>query len=128
MPLPWKKAKKYNRITQLVAEHLNSPKHGGSLVVETGFPTSLVDLFVKNRDRLKKSMKRSDSTRKPLIRFLYPLVPQAFCGSHQAPSTRILHQVDFVMKLLLRMRMNRVVWWVMMDVKRMVKLWVRKGF
>ncbi|PSS29016.1 DNA-directed RNA polymerase subunit beta like [Actinidia chinensis var. chinensis] len=58
MPLPWKKAKKCNRITQLVADHLNSPKHGGPLVVETGFPISLVDLFVKNRDILKKSTKK----------------------------------------------------------------------
>jgi hypothetical protein len=33
---------------------LQSTKRGNSLVVETGFPTSLVDLFVKNRERLKK--------------------------------------------------------------------------
>ncbi|KAK9267948.1 hypothetical protein L1049_010385 [Liquidambar formosana] len=52
MPLPWKKAR-VTRISRLVAD-LHSPKHGGSLVVETGFPTSLIDLFVKNRDRLKK--------------------------------------------------------------------------
>lgn len=52
MPLlPWKKAK-VTRISQLVAD-LQSPKHGGSLVVQTGFPNSLIDLFVKNRDRLK---------------------------------------------------------------------------
>lgn len=56
MPLPWKKAK-VAKISKLVAD-LHAPKHGGSLVVETGFPTSLVDLFVKNRDRLKKSSKR----------------------------------------------------------------------
>ncbi|XP_062096771.1 uncharacterized protein LOC133802474 [Humulus lupulus] len=52
MPLPWKKAK-VTRISRIVAD-LQSPKRGGSLVVETGFPTSLIDLFVKNRDRLKK--------------------------------------------------------------------------
>ncbi|VVB07886.1 unnamed protein product [Arabis nemorensis] len=38
-----------------MSEFQKSPKRGGSLVVETGFPTSLIDLFVKNRDRLKKS-------------------------------------------------------------------------
>ncbi|KAM6551830.1 hypothetical protein CsatB_001638 [Cannabis sativa] len=52
MPLPWKKSK-VTRISRIVAD-LQSPKRGGSLVVETGFPTSLIDLFVKNRDRLKK--------------------------------------------------------------------------
>ncbi|KAM7500479.1 hypothetical protein LguiA_024893 [Lonicera macranthoides] len=54
MPLPWKKT----RISRLVADHLQTQKRGGSLVVETGFPTSLVDLFVKNRDRLKKPSKK----------------------------------------------------------------------
>ncbi|KAF7151191.1 hypothetical protein RHSIM_Rhsim02G0163100 [Rhododendron simsii] len=58
MPL-WKKAAKCNRISKLVSDHIHSPhKRGGSLVVETGFPTSLVDLFVKNRDRLKKPSKK----------------------------------------------------------------------
>ncbi|GMN64435.1 hypothetical protein TIFTF001_033516 [Ficus carica] len=52
MPLPWKKTR-VTRISRIVAD-LQSPKRGGSLVVETGFPTSLIDLFVKNRDRLKK--------------------------------------------------------------------------
>uniref|UniRef100_A0A803QE40 Uncharacterized protein n=1 Tax=Cannabis sativa TaxID=3483 RepID=A0A803QE40_CANSA len=46
MPLPWKKSK-VTRISRIVAD-LQSPKRGGSLVVETGFPTSLIDLFVKN--------------------------------------------------------------------------------
>ncbi|KAA8519322.1 hypothetical protein F0562_013578 [Nyssa sinensis] len=57
MPLPWKKAK-FTRVSQFVADHLHSQKRGGSLVVQTGFPTSLIDLFVKNRDRLKKAPKR----------------------------------------------------------------------
>ncbi|KAK7332594.1 hypothetical protein VNO80_29347 [Phaseolus coccineus] len=52
MPFPWKK-NRVPRISQIVAD-LQSPKHGGSLVVETGFPTSLIDLFVKNRSRFKK--------------------------------------------------------------------------
>ncbi|KAL5569183.1 hypothetical protein UlMin_025758 [Ulmus minor] len=51
MPFPWKKTK-VTRISQIVAD-LQSPNHGRSLVVETGFPTSLIDLFVKNCDRLK---------------------------------------------------------------------------
>ncbi|PQM37221.1 uncharacterized protein Pyn_18362 [Prunus yedoensis var. nudiflora] len=57
MPLPWKKMR-VNRISQFVAD-LQSPKRGGSLVVQTGFPTSLVDLFVKNRDHLKKPSKKN---------------------------------------------------------------------
>uniref|UniRef100_A0A5B7BL24 Ethylene-responsive nuclear family protein n=1 Tax=Davidia involucrata TaxID=16924 RepID=A0A5B7BL24_DAVIN len=57
MPVPWKKAK-FTRVSQLVADHLHPPKRGGSLVVETGFPTSLIDLFVKNRERLKKPSKK----------------------------------------------------------------------
>uniref|UniRef100_A0A1J3FCT9 Ethylene-responsive nuclear family protein n=1 Tax=Noccaea caerulescens TaxID=107243 RepID=A0A1J3FCT9_NOCCA len=61
MPLPWKKSKP-GRISRFVSDLQQSPKHGGSLVVETGFPTSLIDLFVKNRDRLKKnSSKRSNN-------------------------------------------------------------------
>ncbi|XWS16665.1 hypothetical protein CRYUN_Cryun34aG0110500 [Craigia yunnanensis] len=60
MPFPWKKAK-VTRISRLVADLHQSPQHGGSLVVQTGFPTSLIDLFVKNRDRLRKSPKRKSS-------------------------------------------------------------------
>ncbi|XP_011039270.1 PREDICTED: uncharacterized protein LOC105135889 [Populus euphratica] len=52
MPLPWKKSR-VSRFSRLVAD-LQSPKRGNSLVVETGFPTSLIDLFHKNRERLKK--------------------------------------------------------------------------
>ncbi|XP_008225647.1 PREDICTED: uncharacterized protein LOC103325271 [Prunus mume] len=62
MPLPWKKMR-VNRISQFVAD-LQSPKRGGSLVVQTGFPTSLVDLFVKNRDHLKKPSKKNKNRKK----------------------------------------------------------------
>ncbi|KAE8647766.1 hypothetical protein Csa_003115 [Cucumis sativus] len=58
MPLPWKKTKP-NRISRIVAD-LQPPSRAASLVVETGFPTSVVDLFVKNRDRIKRH-----SLRKP---------------------------------------------------------------
>ncbi|XVF75036.1 hypothetical protein PTKIN_Ptkin13bG0156800 [Pterospermum kingtungense] len=61
MPFPWKKAKG-TRFSRLVADLHQSPKRGGSLVVETGFPTSLVDLFVKNRDRLRKPTKRKPTS------------------------------------------------------------------
>ncbi|XWS11520.1 hypothetical protein CRYUN_Cryun37aG0005300 [Craigia yunnanensis] len=60
MPFPWKKAR-VTRFSRLVADLHQSPKRGGSLVVETGFPTSLIDLFVKNRDRLRKPSKRKPS-------------------------------------------------------------------
>ncbi|KAL9275080.1 hypothetical protein AKJ16_DCAP25972 [Drosera capensis] len=62
MPLLWSKSSssssKGNRISRFVADLRTPPKRGGSLVVETGFPTSLVDLFVKNRDRIKKQKKK----------------------------------------------------------------------
>ncbi|KFK28683.1 hypothetical protein AALP_AA7G032900 [Arabis alpina] len=61
MPLPWKKSKS-GRISRFVSDFQQSPKHGGSLVVETGFPTSLIDLFVKNRDRLKKQSSKRNKT------------------------------------------------------------------
>ncbi|KAL1205333.1 hypothetical protein V5N11_011613 [Cardamine amara subsp. amara] len=63
MPLPWKKSRS-GRISRFVSDLQQSPKHGGSLVVETGFPTSLIDLFVKNRDRLKKSSSKRSSNNK----------------------------------------------------------------
>lgn len=54
MPLLWKRVKG-TKISQLFSDHLESQRRQrGHLVVETGFSTSLVDLFVKNRDRLKK--------------------------------------------------------------------------
>ncbi|KAJ0239379.1 Ethylene-regulated transcript 2 [Hirschfeldia incana] len=62
MPLPWKKSKS-GRISKFVTDLQQSPKHGGSLVVETGFPTSLIHLFFKNRDRLKKSSSKRNSNR-----------------------------------------------------------------
>ncbi|CAN6825956.1 unnamed protein product [Brassica oleracea] len=81
MHLPWKKSKS-GRISRLVSDLQQSPKHGGSLFVETGFPTSLIDLFVKNRHRLKKSSSKRNSkaqtqtahTTRP--RVLSPPLPQ----------------------------------------------------
>ncbi|CAF2236620.1 unnamed protein product [Brassica rapa] len=81
MPLPWKKSKS-GRISRLVSDLQQSPKHGGSLFVETGFPTSLIHLLVKNRDRLKKSSSKRNNkaqtqtahTTRP--RVLSPPLPQ----------------------------------------------------
>ncbi|XP_076918178.1 uncharacterized protein LOC143578496 [Bidens hawaiensis] len=61
MPFSWKKKTKRNRFSQLVADHLQSPKRGGSLVVETGFPTSIIDLYVRNRGRFRKSSVKKQS-------------------------------------------------------------------
>lgn len=67
MPLPWKKTKgSGSRISRWVADLQSPPRRGGSLVVETGFPTSLVDLFVKNRDRLKKQSKKKSQSQPTL--------------------------------------------------------------
>ncbi|XP_022716471.1 uncharacterized protein LOC111275378 [Durio zibethinus] len=81
MPFPWKKAK-VTRISRLVADLHQSPKRGGSLVVETGFPTSLIDLFVKNRDRLRKSPKRKSS---PQIQTPPSHVPSTSLQSSPSP-------------------------------------------
>ncbi|CAH8355209.1 unnamed protein product [Eruca vesicaria subsp. sativa] len=77
MPLPWKKSKS-GRISKFVSDLQQSPKHGGSLVVETGFPTSLIDLFVKNRDRLKKSSSKRNNKAPTQTRprVLSPHLPQ----------------------------------------------------
>lgn len=64
MRLPWKKSKGCS-YSCLVAGLRHTPIHGESLVVETGFPTSLVDLFVKNKDRLKKLSKRKSARPPP---------------------------------------------------------------
>ncbi|CAH9076338.1 unnamed protein product [Cuscuta epithymum] len=55
MGLSWKKAKRTAIICQMLKDHFNHQKAAASpLVVETGFPTSLVDLIVNHRDRFKK--------------------------------------------------------------------------
>lgn len=55
MGFPWKKGKSTTRISQMVKDQFHNRKNATSpLVVETGFPTSLVDLIVNHRDRFKK--------------------------------------------------------------------------
>ncbi|WMV15504.1 hypothetical protein MTR67_008889 [Solanum verrucosum] len=54
MSFPWKKLKKTS-ISQLVKGHIHSQS---PFMVETGFPSSLVDLFVKNRRKFMKSSKK----------------------------------------------------------------------
>ncbi|XP_073129281.1 uncharacterized protein [Henckelia pumila] len=64
MPFPWKKVKSA-RISRLLNDHLlksQKRRDGSSLVVETGFPTSLIDLFIKNREKLQKSSKKKRGT------------------------------------------------------------------
>ncbi|XP_052201902.1 uncharacterized protein LOC127807819 isoform X1 [Diospyros lotus] len=84
MHLPWKHSKS-KRISNLVADHLHPPKRGGSLPVETGFPTSLVDLFHKNRDRLKKRSKKKrleKETPDPI-----PIPPRRSSSSSLSPTS-----------------------------------------
>ncbi|OMO73809.1 ethylene-responsive/regulated nuclear protein [Corchorus olitorius] len=90
MPFPWKKAK-VNRISRLVADLHQSPKRGGSLVVETGFPTSLIDLFVKNRDRLRKQTSKRKSGISPPSQSQIHSLPQSVPSVQQkaAPSPEI---------------------------------------
>lgn len=58
MPLSWKKAKGKSFSTLLTND-----KRGAALVVETGFPTSLADLFIKNRICFNKN-NNNDSNNK----------------------------------------------------------------
>ncbi|WOK91698.1 hypothetical protein Cni_G00389 [Canna indica] len=63
MPNPWKKLRaagggsEGGGVSRLLAG-LRPPEKGGSLVVQTGFPTSLADIVVKNRCRLKKNSRK----------------------------------------------------------------------
>ncbi|KAG9439539.1 hypothetical protein H6P81_019704 [Aristolochia fimbriata] len=60
MPFPWKKAKRLGQIPQLISD-LKTKRNRSSLNLQTGFPTSLADFVVKNRDRLKKSRKQTEN-------------------------------------------------------------------
>ncbi|XP_058106280.1 uncharacterized protein LOC131249482 [Magnolia sinica] len=62
-PILWKKAK-IGRISSLLSD-LRSRRRESSLVVQTGFPTSLADLIVKNRSRLKKPSTKNVSADPP---------------------------------------------------------------
>ncbi|CAO2833575.1 unnamed protein product [Amaranthus hypochondriacus] len=84
MPSFWKKQKKGNRISRFVADLQTPSKHGGSLVVETGFPTSLIDLFHKNRDKLKKP-KSKKSKSKTLI-----TISEDEIDDHRPPSISLV--------------------------------------
>ncbi|RWW70922.1 hypothetical protein BHE74_00021370 [Ensete ventricosum] len=60
MPNPWKKPRPGGGRGGGVSRFLAGirPHRGVSLVVQTGFPTSLADLFVKNRGRLRKPSRK----------------------------------------------------------------------
>ena len=94
MPFLGKKVKS-GRISQLVNDHLhNSQKRrdGSSLVVETGFPTSLIDLFIKNREKLKSPSKKkrrnppiSDSDDQLIEKSSTPFPPPPSIGKSLTP-------------------------------------------
>ncbi|MCD7465574.1 hypothetical protein HAX54_001575 [Datura stramonium] len=75
MSFPWKKLKKTS-ISQLVKDHVRSQ---APFMVETGFPTCLVDLFVKNHQRFMKSSKKKRPppvvAEPPLSSLSSPLTP-----------------------------------------------------
>uniref|UniRef100_A0A803LLK2 Uncharacterized protein n=1 Tax=Chenopodium quinoa TaxID=63459 RepID=A0A803LLK2_CHEQI len=85
MPSLWKK-QKGNRISRLVADLQTGPKRGGSLVVETGFPTSLIDQFVKNRDKLKKPKSKHHKSKKKML--MNNTVFQIFPRNNECPACR----------------------------------------
>lgn len=61
MPFPWKTVTSAT-ISRLLNDHLHKSHNGSSLVVETGFPTSLIDLLIKNREKMQKSSKKRRAT------------------------------------------------------------------
>lgn len=65
MPFLWKKSD-IAQLTGLVSD-IRSRRRRSSLLVQTGFPTSLADLVVKNRTRLKKSSSSSSPPKKKKI-------------------------------------------------------------
>lgn len=96
MPSLWKKGKK-TKISNLVSNHLGSQRlRGGSLVVETGFPASLVDLFVKNSKRLKKSSKmRKTNSDSLIVESPFPLASTSpVLRSSPLPSTLLNNMVE----------------------------------
>ncbi|XP_010906238.1 uncharacterized protein [Elaeis guineensis] len=80
MPNPWKKARAAG-LSRLVSG-IGRPERGASLVVQTGFPTSLADLVVKNRDRLKKPSRKK--TTSP-----FPRAPATVAGDDPGPLTAV---------------------------------------
>lgn len=56
MPFSWKNKTRRNRFSQLVTNHLQST------LVETGFPMSLIDLYVRNRGRFRKPFAKKQSS------------------------------------------------------------------
>ncbi|XP_020588840.1 uncharacterized protein LOC110030459 [Phalaenopsis equestris] len=71
---PWKKA----MAADVFFSGLRS-RSSSSLVVQTGFPTSLVDLIVKNHDRLKKSSR--DTKKKSSLSLEVPRLQVPECPS-----------------------------------------------
>ncbi|KAL5731505.1 hypothetical protein ACHQM5_004226 [Ranunculus cassubicifolius] len=67
MPLPWKKKSKINRGVSRFVNDIRASKRGESLVVQTGFPTSLIDLIVKNRNRFNKHRSYIESSAQQII-------------------------------------------------------------
>lgn len=63
MPSIWKKAK-LGGLARLVSDLRISKQGRSDLPLQTGFPTSLADLVVKHRDRLKRSGRRRPKDRK----------------------------------------------------------------
>ncbi|GAA0152936.1 hypothetical protein LIER_11294 [Lithospermum erythrorhizon] len=59
----WKKVKS-GKLPQLLSDRISERRRRGAespLVVETGFPTSIIDLFVKNKDKLKNPLLKKHS-------------------------------------------------------------------
>ncbi|KAK4768292.1 hypothetical protein SAY87_003433 [Trapa incisa] len=77
MPLLRKKGSRIPTLSCLMADLHTSPRPGRALMVETGFPTSIVDLFVRNRDRLGKPFRFRRRTKQTRMSRVPAPMPEA---------------------------------------------------
>lgn len=54
MPIPWINKNRVTQFSQIIADFHSSKRGASSIVVQTGFPASLVDLLIKNRTRFAR--------------------------------------------------------------------------
>lgn len=97
MPLPWKKEKPKKSMNRSLSRFINeirASKRGESLVVETGFPTSLIDLIVKNRNRFNASTKKHRDSQTPQSCENTPRQPNTHPHPHPHLAPLILNSIN----------------------------------
>ncbi|CAK8578137.1 unnamed protein product [Lathyrus sativus] len=80
MPIPWINKTRVTQFSQIIADLHSSKRGASSIVVQTGFPASLVDLLIKNRSRFTRP--RSDKS----FHRQTPDPPSPELDRHESPS------------------------------------------